>query len=54
MLEEIPRAIEKTFMLEEQIMALSKKFISTDHLFFIGRGIDYSIAVEASLKLKEI
>lgn len=33
---------------------LGKKFKDVEDVFFIGRGIDYSIAMEGSLKLKEI
>ena len=54
MLNEIPRSIEAALKLEEQIMNCAKSFVTAEHLFFIGRGIDYSIAVESSLKLKEI
>ena len=54
MLTEIPRSIEEALKLEEQIMNCAKSFVTAEHLFFIGRGIDYSIAVESSLKLKEI
>lgn len=54
MLNEIPRSIEAALKLEDKIMNLAKGFVSAEHLFFIGRGIDYAIAVEASLKLKEI
>jgi len=54
MLSEIPRSIEAALKLEEQIMNCAKSFVTAEHLFFIGRGIDYSIAVESSLKLKEI
>ena len=49
-----PEAIESALKLEENIMNCAKSFVTAEHLFFIGRGIDYSIAVESSLKLKEI
>lgn len=54
MLEEAPRAIDAALKLEGQIMNCAKGFVSAEHLFFIGRGIDYAVAVESSLKLKEI
>ena len=50
----VPRSIEKSLTLENELADLAKSFVSTEHLFFIGRGIDHAIAVEASLKLKEI
>lgn len=49
-----PEAIESALKLEEKIMNCAKSFVTAEHLFFIGRGIDYAIATEASLKLKEI
>ena len=33
---------------------LAKKISNKEHIFFIGRGIDYYLAIEGSLKLKEI
>ena len=54
MLNEIPASIERALKLEEKIKASAKRLAEAEHLFFIGRGIDYQIAVEASLKLKEI
>jgi glucosamine--fructose-6-phosphate aminotransferase (isomerizing) len=54
MLSEIPTSIDKALCLEQEIMNLAKGFVNAEHLFFIGRGIDYQTAVEASLKLKEI
>ena len=38
----------------EYLETLGKKFKDVEDVFFIGRGIDYSIAMEGSLKLKEI
>ena len=49
-----PKAIEKALMLEGQIKEVAKKFYNTSNLFYIGRGLDYSLALEGSLKLKEI
>ncbi|MDE6181963.1 MAG: SIS domain-containing protein, partial [Eubacteriales bacterium] len=39
---------------EEEIKAISDKYYNVENAFIIGRGIDYCIALEASLKLKEI
>ena len=38
----------------EQIKYLASRFINTQSCFFIGRGFDYSLSLEGSLKLKEI
>ncbi|MBR2613866.1 MAG: glutamine--fructose-6-phosphate transaminase (isomerizing), partial [Clostridia bacterium] len=51
---ELPSAVESVIARGEEIRALSMSITDAEHLFFIGRGIDYSLALEASLKLKEI
>ena len=38
----------------EQIQYLASRFVNTQSCFFIGRGFDYSLSLEGSLKLKEI
>lgn len=50
----VPEAVEKAFSLSERCRAVSDKYKESEHLFFIGRGLDYDVAQEASLKLKEI
>ncbi len=53
--QEAPAALER--MLEEKrslFCELAKKLARADHMFYIGRGMDYSLSMEASLKLKEI
>ena len=51
---ELDVAIESTLMLSERISKTAEKLTECEHLFYIGRGIDYYLAIEASLKLKEI
>ncbi len=38
----------------EPVRVLAKRLASVEHAFFIGRGLDYAVAMEGSLKLKEI
>ena len=38
----------------EQIKYLASRFVNTQSCFFIGRGFDYALSLEGSLKLKEI
>ncbi|MEE0969551.1 MAG: glutamine--fructose-6-phosphate transaminase (isomerizing) [Clostridia bacterium] len=52
--EQVPSAIEKTLLLNESIKESARHYLSAEHLFFIGRGIDSALCPEASLKLKEI
>lgn len=50
----LPEQIESLFSLEENLKKLAHKYVSSDNVFFIGRGLDYAISLEGSLKLKEI
>lgn len=52
--EDMPRLIEKTIEKADEIAAAAKEFYTYEDLFFIGRGMDYHLAMEGSLKLKEI
>ncbi|MBE6851698.1 MAG: glutamine--fructose-6-phosphate transaminase (isomerizing) [Ruminococcus sp.] len=50
----IPEKIEKILEDKERIQWFSAKVASSKDAFFIGRGIDYAISLEGSLKMKEI
>ena len=52
--EKIPSKIEHILAQRETIHALAERFAHGTDIFFIGRGFDYNIALEGSLKLKEI
>ena len=51
---ELPKKIEETLKLSEVIKEFSKKVYQEKDMFFLGRGIDETVAKEGSLKLKEI
>jgi len=51
---DIPKKIEDVLSLEHEVKHLANYISGFDNLFFIGRGLDYLIAMEASLKLKEV
>ncbi len=53
-LHELPSQIEKALEFDKEIEALAPDFADKHHTLFLGRGEFYPIAVEASLKLKEI
>ena len=53
-LKTIPEKIEKILSDKERIQWFASKFSNASDIFFIGRGIDYAISLEGSLKLKEI
>ena len=50
----IPEKIEKIIEDKERLQWFASKQINAKDIFFIGRGIDYAISLEGSLKLKEI
>ena len=51
---ELPTKIEELLNTREQMDELAKQYADRQSTFFIGRGVDYAAAQEASLKLKEI
>ena len=53
-LHKLPALIEKTLKLSKEIQKVSKQFSDRNHSLFLGRGIQYPIAKEGALKLKEI
>ncbi len=53
-LRALPGKMRETLSRDEQIPQLAKRFHDRRSVFFIGRNIDYSVALEGSLKLKEI
>ena len=53
-LKSIPEKVEKLIEDKEQIQFFASKHANKRDIFFVGRGIDYAISLEGSLKLKEI
>jgi glucosamine--fructose-6-phosphate aminotransferase (isomerizing) len=53
-LRTLPAHAQSVLRLEPEIIALAEHLQRTDDAFFIGRGLDYPVAMEGSLKLKEI
>lgn len=51
---EIPSKMENVFKLNPQIKDLAKKYSNYRDFFFLGRGVNHPVALEGSLKLKEI
>lgn len=50
----IPEKIEKVLGDKERIQWFASKYANARDVFFVGRGIDYAVCLEGSLKLKEI
>ena len=53
-LETLPDKIEKLLENKERIQWFASKQVAAKDIFFLGRGIDYAISLEGSLKMKEI
>ena len=53
-LQALPEKIEQVLANKERIQWFSSKFANARDVFFLGRGLDYAISLEGSLKMKEI
>ncbi len=53
-LKAIPAQIQMLLANKENIQRFANRYLAAKDVFFIGRGIDYAISLEGSLKLKEI
>ncbi|MBE5958306.1 MAG: glutamine--fructose-6-phosphate transaminase (isomerizing) [Lachnospiraceae bacterium] len=53
-LSDIPELIEKTMECADKCQYVASKLITASSLLYIGRGLDYTLSMEGSLKLKEI
>jgi glucosamine--fructose-6-phosphate aminotransferase (isomerizing) len=50
----LPGQVEDVLQHEASIAAVAERIVGVDDIYFIGRGLDYAVAMEGSLKLKEI
>lgn len=53
-LQTLPEKIEKVLEDQERLQWFASKYANAKDIFFIGRGVDYAISLEGSLKMKEI
>lgn len=53
-LKRLPMQVERLLNNKEKIQRFANRYLAAREVFFIGRGIDYAISLEGSLKLKEI
>lgn len=53
-MQALPEQVESMLQNADAIKAYAEQISKNEHLFFIGRGLDYAVALEGSLKLKEI
>jgi len=53
-IRELPRKVQQVLDNEDEIMECAKYLVGYEDAFFIGRGINFPVALEGALKLKEI
>ena len=53
-LRNLPKLVEQTLLLDNEIQAISSTFNEAKGSMFLGRGFSYPIALEGALKLKEL
>jgi len=53
-LRHLPVLLERTLEREPEVKAMVDRFAAVDDVYFIGRGLDHAVAMEGSLKFKEI
>lgn len=50
----LPEKVQKILDDKSEIEEIAKGIVSKEHAFYLGRGVDYSLSLEGSLKLKEV
>lgn len=53
-LKELPACCERLLKMSDEIEQLSRLFVNKAHALFLGRGVEFPVALEGALKLKEI
>ncbi|MBA2652807.1 MAG: glutamine--fructose-6-phosphate transaminase (isomerizing) [Tatlockia sp.] len=53
-LQELPACCQRTLKMSDEIKTLAAMFVHKAHALFLGRGVQYPVALEGALKLKEI
>ncbi len=53
-LQQLPASCERVLKINAEVKALSIRFVHKSHALYLGRGVQYPVALEGALKLKEI
>lgn len=53
-LYQLPRKVNRILNKSERIKRMADKYVNSKNVFYVGRGIDYMVSMEGSLKLKEV
>ena len=54
LIEDVPTSIESMLRDKARFTQVAKSLVDHEHVFYIGRGLDYALSMEGALKLKEI
>lgn len=54
LIEDVPTSIEAMLRDKSRFTQVAKSLVDHEHVFYIGRGLDYALSMEGALKLKEI
>jgi glutamine---fructose-6-phosphate transaminase (isomerizing) len=52
-LKQLPIFVEQVLLLDEKMQQVAQKIVTREHAFYLGRGINYPVALEGALKFKE-
>src|SRR5438093_3400219 len=50
----LPELVERTLAIEPEVQAIAQRFSATPNFLYLGRGVNFPVALEGALKLKEI
>jgi glutamine---fructose-6-phosphate transaminase (isomerizing) len=53
-LRNVPQLVEQALPLEQEVAQLARKYVQARDFLYLGRGINYPVALEGALKLKEL
>ena len=53
-LQHLPAVVEETLKANNQVKELAQRFMNFEHFLYLGRGLNFPVALEGALKLKEI
>jgi len=53
-LAQLPKLVEQTLALDPEIRQIAERFVPERHALYLGRGVNFPVALEGALKLKEI
>jgi glucosamine--fructose-6-phosphate aminotransferase (isomerizing) len=51
---QLPQLVARALELEPQVKALARRFVAAPNFLYLGRGVNFPVALEGALKLKEI